>query len=156
MKKARKSGWSVSSFLVSEGLRSFNYAKIIQWQFKEWRLKRLGQPFNLVEGGGGGGEAEQKRKGNSSLTFSLSSPNPFRRLPRRLQKCFLAVLENSMTCHELGFLYTCLFVFWGRVGGEKWGSSQNNCQRSLIGEACSVFDKLKNMKCRWANYYVLN
>ena len=71
-------------------------------------------------GGGGGGEAEQKRKGNSSLTFSLSSPNPFRRLPRGLQKCLLAVLENSMTCHELGFLYlfVCLLgeSWWGEVG----------------------------------------
>lgn len=70
-------------------------------------------------GGGGGGEAEQKRKGNSSLTFSLS-PNPFRRLPRRLQKCLLEVLENSMTCHELCFLYVfvCLLgeSWWGEVG----------------------------------------
>ena len=73
------------------------------------------------EGGGGGGEeAEQKRKGNSSLTFSLSFPYPFRRLPRRLQKCRLEELENSMTCHELGFLYlfVCLLGerWWGEVG----------------------------------------
>lgn len=36
------------------------------------------------------------------------------------------------------------------------GEEAKTNAREVLGEACSVFDELKNMKCRWASYYVLN
>ncbi|KAM7438708.1 hypothetical protein ABFA07_011817 [Porites harrisoni] len=113
-----------------------------------------------LQSGRGRGEGKGERQ-NRSERETPPSLSPF--LPRTLfdachegcKNVFLRYLR--IQSHAMSSVsFTCLFVFWGRVGGEKWGSSQNNCQRSLIGEACSVFDKLKNTKCRWASYYVLN
>lgn len=76
-----------------------------------------------LHSGGRGRKGERQNRSEKETTPSLSpflSPNPFRRLPRRLQKCRLEVIEDSMTCHELGFLYlfVCLLgeSWWGEVG----------------------------------------
>lgn len=77
MKKARKSGWSVPSFLVSEGLRSLSKDNLVAVQrmaseTSETTLKSGG-------GGGGGGQGEKQNRSERETPLSLS---PF--LPRTL------------------------------------------------------------------------
>ena len=76
MKKARKSGWSVPSFLVSEGLRSLCKDNLVAVQ----RMASETSETTLKSGGGwGGGEGERQNRSERETPLSLS---PF--LPRTL------------------------------------------------------------------------